>query len=85
MNKTLGIGAAVLVGLFALAFWLHGNARYEAGKATCKADAATTSAEAGTESARGLERVQNETAKMSPDAIDADLAALGILRADTDR
>lgn len=85
MNKALGIGAAVLVGLFALAFWFYGNARYDTGVATCKADTATTTTTAATESARGLERVQNETAKMSPDAIDADLAALGILRADTDR
>ncbi len=84
MNKALAIGAAVTLGLFALAFWLHGAARYDAGKADCQAQAAATAAGAATESAKGLEKAHNETLKMSPADIDADLAALGIMRADSD-
>lgn len=84
MNKALGIAGVVVLAVIGLAFWMHGNARFAEGKASCIAAANAKAAEAAKESAKDLEKTHNETQKMSPAAIDAELARLGIMRSDTD-
>ena len=85
VNKDLGIAGAVFLAVMGLAFWFHGSARYAAGKASCLAETNARAAEASKEAAKDLENTHNDTQKMSPAAVDADLARLGIMRSDSDR
>ena len=80
MNKVLGIAALVIIIAFGLTVRWYGNARYDAGELSCKADAATAAITAGSESAKQLDKVTNETARMSDTDVDADLVRLGIMR-----
>lgn len=82
MNKKLVIivAAAGIVALSGFGLWLYGQARYDAGHNQCQADAATAAIAAGNESAAHLDKVTNETARMSDADVDADLVQLGIMR-----
>lgn len=80
MNKFLGIVIFVLAAALGLTIWAYGGARFEAGELSCKADAATAAITAGNESAANLDKVMNETARMSDADVDADLVQLGIMR-----
>ena len=84
MTKTLGIAGLAFVAVIGLTVWLHGNARYAEGMASCAAEANAKAAEAARESAKDLERIQNETDKMSSDIVNAELSRLGIMRRDSD-
>ena len=85
MNKVLGIAAVIIIAAFGLAIWGYGNARYDEGTKTCQADAATAAIIAGNESSKQLDKVMNETARMSDADIDDDLRNLGIMRPDAVR
>lgn len=85
MNKALGIAGFVIVVAFGLTIWAYGNAKFDAGELSCKADAATTAVTAGNESAANLDKVMNETARMSDADVDADLRQLGIMRQPSSR
>lgn len=80
MNKILGIAVLVFAAALGLTIWAYGGAKYEAGELSCKADAATAAITAGNESAAQLDKVTNETARMSDADVDADLYRLGIMR-----
>ena len=85
MYKILGIAALVIIVAFGLTVNWYGDSRYEAGELSCKADAATAAITAGNESAAQLDKVTNETARMSDADVDADLVRLGIMRQPADR
>jgi len=80
MNKVLGIAALIIIIAFGLTVRWYGNARYDAGELSCKADQATAAVLAGAESAANLDKVMNETARMSDADVDDDLRKLGIMR-----
>ena len=84
MNKALGIAGVVLIVAFGLAFWLHGNARYAEGIAYERAAHSATTAAAKNESLKRLERIADDTRRLSDADVDASLSDLGIMRQPTD-
>ena len=85
MNKAFGVFMLVIAAGLGLAIWLHGNARFDAGKKSCLADHATAAVTAGNEAAADLEKTEHETRNMSDDDVDRDLRNLGIMRDANDR
>lgn len=73
--------------LLALAAFASGLAytSYKRGEADCNAKHAQAAIVAQNRASTKLEKVQNETQKMEPAAIDADLVRLSIVRESTDR
>lgn len=80
MNKILGITVLVFAAALGLTIWAYGGARFREGELTCKADQATAAIIAGNESSANLDKVINETSRMSDADVDADLYRLGIMR-----
>lgn len=85
MNKYLGIAGLACVAIAGVCIWLYGNARHDVGLAECKAKNVVVAVEESQKSAKKLEKINNETRKMSPSAIDADLIKLGVMREYQDR
>jgi imidazole glycerol phosphate synthase subunit HisF len=81
--RIFGAAAGVLAILAALWYMRH-DARQDGYKA-CQAAQVAATAKAATVARETLDEVRHETSHMSDTAIDADLAALGILRRPEDR
>lgn len=73
--------------LLALAVFASGIAytSYRRGEADCNTKHAQEALKAVKKASTKLEKIQNETQKMEPDAIDADLVRLNIMRESADR
>jgi hypothetical protein len=83
MNPKFVIGIVGVV--FAIVFGGAMTASYHLGRANKEKEYADTAVLASKKASTNLEKIQNETQKMEPAAIDADLAKLGIMRESTDR
>jgi len=80
-----GIATVVLLGLGGYLINNYGISRYDTGKAECRADNLESVATINEINARELERIRNETNRLSDNDLDLELFNLGIMRDYSDR
>lgn len=87
MNKYLiiVIAAGVLIVLGGFLVKQYGNAQYNAGFQTAHAEALLAAKRRASEANKEMERIENETARLSDSDVDDSLRDLGIMRDVPDR